>query len=126
MLAFNGDIAKVPAALKTAAFDSVDKSAAQMEKIAKFATPVDDKSHGTHIRDSIRTENGDASIHERLVTIGDAAHEYVLPLEYGHVAPDGSHVPANPFWIPSTRKVNKAHKGRIARAIRKALRGMFP
>jgi hypothetical protein len=56
-----------------------------------------------------------------VVSIGGPAAPYPLHLEAGHKARDGSHVPAKPFWNPAKRVTTKRHKGRAARALRKAV-----
>jgi hypothetical protein len=56
-----------------------------------------------------------------IVSIGGPQAPYPLHLEAGHKAPDGSHVPAKPFWNPAKRLASKKHKGRASRALRKAI-----
>jgi hypothetical protein len=56
-----------------------------------------------------------------VVSIGGPDAPYPLHLEGGHKARDGSHVPPKPFWNPAKRLAAKRHKGRAARALRKAV-----
>lgn len=57
-----------------------------------------------------------------IVSIGGPSAPYPMHLEAGHRAADGSHVPGRPFWNPARRVVNRKHKGRAARAQRKAIK----
>jgi hypothetical protein len=97
------------------------KTATAMMKRGKIITPRDD-DNGPHIADSIKVETGDNRLMEYTVAVGSDALHYAVPLEFGHIARDGTHVAANPFWVPLTRIFRKRHKASLRRALRKALK----
>lgn len=47
-------------------------------------------------------------------------------VEQGHRAPDGSHVPAQPFFFPTYRANRKGIQRRLKAVARKAIRAEFP
>lgn len=122
--AFAQKLDRMPATVQAAIGDSIDKTAADMLKRGRIIAPKSDEA--PHIANSLQITNGDPRLMEKIVSVGSSALEYAVPLEFGHKAADGSHVPANPWFIPLTRVMNKAHRGRLRRALRKALREAFP
>lgn len=71
-----------------------------------------------HLVDTLEKQDGeDTGV---IVTIGGPAAPYPLHLEGGHRAPDGSHVPAKPFWNPAKRVLRPKTRGRASRAMSKA------
>jgi HK97 gp10 family phage protein len=111
----------MPAKARAAAVKMVNKSADELVAQMKAIAPRDKGN----LRDSVRKEEGrlgDVSA----VVLADAKDErgrpYAARVELGHMAPDGSQVPAEPFFYPVVR-VNRARiKRRLARAISKGLR----
>ena len=118
--AFAARLGRMGPAVRRAVGDTNHRIATAMAKRGKIITPRSDD--GTHIADSITVETGDARLMEYTVAVGSAALIYAVPLEFGHVARDGSHVPANPFWVPLTRIFRKRHRSGLRTALRKALR----
>lgn len=57
------------------------------------------------------------------VTVGDAAHPYVAPLEFGHMD-HGVHVPPRAFFFPTKRAMRRSFKARLSRAIKKAINAL--
>lgn len=108
------------AAVRDAIEEVNRKTATAMMKRGKAITPRSED--GPHIADSIKVETGDSRLMEYTVSVGSDALYYAVPLEFGHVARDGTHVPANPFWVPLTRIFRKRHRTSLRRALRKALK----
>lgn len=77
-----------------------------------------------HLADTIRKDESGGSDIAAAVSIGDAAHPYPLHLELGHRAADGSQVAGKPAIIPARRIVAKRHKGRVSRALSKAIKSI--
>lgn len=118
------EIAKLPVAFKEAVYNTIDTSIADLEATVQRSIP--ESADAPHLRNSIKIVEGNPDIHERSVTVGDAALDYAIPLEFGHANKDGSHTPGNPFFIPSARVVNKRHKGRMKRSLRAVFRKFYP
>lgn len=122
--AFAARLGAMPAILRDSIREANVKSANETARTGKRVAPR--SPDGPHIGDSIVITSGNPNLMEKVVSIDGAADDYAGPLEWGHVAADGSHVPANPWWIPLARVMNKKHRGRLQRALRKALRVAFP
>ncbi|MYL98409.1 hypothetical protein GR702_11605 [Novosphingobium sp. FGD1] len=120
--AFVAKLGRMAPAVRQGIDDVNRKTAAAMMKRGKIITPRNDDADGPHIADTIKVETGDSRLMEYTVSVGSDALYYAVPLEFGHVARDGSHVPANPFWVPLTRIFRKRHKTSLRRALRKALK----
>lgn len=99
------------------------KTAEDIVGMAKRLVEVGD---GT-LRDSIRMSPGEAETSFVVEAGGptttkpvrngaDAEYDYALALEYST-----SRQPAEPFFWPSYRVARKAHKGRVTRALKKAI-----
>jgi len=120
--AFNARLGRLPAAVRTAIEDTNSRYATLMAKRGQKIAPRDED--GPHIADTIKVAPGDPRLMEHVVSVGSTELPYGVPLEFGHVAADGSHVPANPFWVPLTKIFRKRHRNALRRAMRKALRGV--
>lgn len=120
--AFVRKLGGMGAAVRQAIDDVNRKTATAMLKRGKVITPRNDDADGPHIADTIKVEIGDSRLMEYTVSVGTDALYYAVPLEFGHVARDGTHVPANPFWVPLTRIFRKRHRTSLRRALRKALK----
>jgi hypothetical protein len=47
-------------------------------------------------------------------------------VEFGHIAADGTHIPASSFWFPTYRARRKAMRRRLSQASLKRIRTLFP
>lgn len=114
--------ALLPKAAKDEMLKANNKSADDFVQTLERILPVGDERRG-HLKTTLRKRQGDAEFGGLgvIVSLGDEAHPYPFHLEGGHKAPDGSHVPPKPAWNPAKRLVAKRHKGRAARALRKAV-----
>lgn len=119
-------IDRMPAAVRKAAgqeaFLQAEGLAAEMRAIAPRD---DDPGNGQQVRDEIRVEEGvlgDVSY----VVIADAkdaaGRPKAVPVELGHRAPDGTHVPPQPFFWPTVRARQKKVRARIKAAMTRALK----
>ncbi|MDO1559823.1 HK97 gp10 family phage protein [Brevundimonas sp. 2R-24] len=116
---FQRRIDALPDHVRTAARQALEKSTD--EAVSLIQRNVATHPDAPHIRDTVRAEPGrsDLSID---VVMGSEEAPYAAPLEFGHMAPDGSHVPAQPVFYPAVKVVRKRHRSRIAREVRKALK----
>lgn len=100
------------------------KSAVEMVATAKRLVP---EESGT-LRESIRysagrrrggfiVEAGGPTTTKPVRHGADASYDYALGQEYGT-----SDTPAQPFFWPAFRLTRKTHRGRVARALRKAIK----
>ncbi|MBB4859464.1 hypothetical protein HNO88_002793 [Novosphingobium chloroacetimidivorans] len=110
----------MPAAVRQRIDEVNRKVATAMLKRGKIITPRTEDA--PHLGDSIELTVGDSRLMEYSVSVGDSALVYAVPLEFGHVARDGSHVPANPFWVPLTRIYRKRHRSNLRTALRKVFK----
>lgn len=117
-------VQKVPASVRQAGNVQIDKSVKRFIQTLKRNVPVSE--HAPHIKDSIQIIEGNAEMHERQVTIGTDALKYAVPLEFGHRNRDGSHTPAEAFFVPTTKVVMKYHRAAMRRVVRKALKALWP
>jgi predicted RNA-binding protein YlqC (UPF0109 family) len=120
---FAAKLGRMPETVRNAIRDANIKTANEMLRRGKIIIPK--SPHAPHLAQSLTVSAGDPRLLEQVVSVGSEALEYAVPLEFGHKAADGSHVPAQPWFIPLTRVFRKKHKGRMRRAIRKALREAF-
>lgn len=104
-------IAGLPAAAKAKMRLANEDSARFMWGSVRIALKRGDPKGG-HLEDTVRVEKGQTET-GYLTKVGDAAHPYPLHLEGGHKAPDGSHVPPNPFWNPARKRALKRHKSKM-------------
>ncbi|WP_334185088.1 hypothetical protein [Novosphingobium sp.] len=117
---FTRRLGMLPSIVRDTIDDTNRRSATAMAKRGRQIAPRSE--HGPHIADTIKVEAGDPRLMEQVVSIGSTPLFYAIPLEFGHVAADGSHVPANPFWVPLTKIFRKRHRTALRRAMRKALK----
>lgn len=116
---------RMPAKARAAAVKMVNKSADELVTQMKGIAPVSQDDNPGQLRDSIRKEPGRLGDVSAVVLV-DAKDKkgrpYAARVELGHMAPDGTQVPAEPFFYPVVR-VNRARiKRRIARAVSKGLK----
>lgn len=113
---------RFPAEARKAMKDANEKSAQEFAATVRRIIPKGDEL-APELDQTLEVRDGDAAFGGLgvLVSIGGPLAPYPLHLEAGHKAPDGSHVPAKPFWNPAKRIVAKKHKGRASRALRKAI-----
>lgn len=111
----------VPQALQDAAADRINKTATETARRLRSAVPLSEEA--PHIRDSVEVVDGKTLMKEKIIRIGNSALVYAAPLEFGHMA-KGKHVPANPFFFPVVRIMNKKHRNGMRYALRKVLKQM--
>lgn len=98
-----------------------EKYANKAAALTRQIVPKGDTADG-HLAQTVRVGAGDRSDTSRAVTLGDAAHPYGAHLEFGHAAPDGSHVPGYPALTVSAATLRKAHRSAMGREVGKALK----
>jgi hypothetical protein len=113
---------RFPKAARDVMREANEKSATEFESTVRRIAPKGDDL-APELLETLEKRPGDVEFGGLgvLVTIGGPQAPYPLHLEAGHKARDGSHVPPKPFWNPAKRVVSKRHKGRAARALRKAI-----
>lgn len=118
------EMRKTVAALKEEVRDELaaanEKSADELVKRIKRAIPVGPPENG-HLRDTVRKERGDHELSVRVVE-GSEEQPHAAPLEFGHMAKDGSRVPPQPHFFTSVTVERKKHQGRATRAVNKAIK----
>lgn len=115
-------LSRFPKAAQDAMREANDKTADEfMATVRQILPEGDDKA--PELVSTLEKRPGDAEFGGLgvVVTIGGPKAPYPLHLEAGHKAADGSHVPAKPYWNPAKQRAAKKHKGRAARALRKAI-----
>ncbi|MFN3585191.1 HK97 gp10 family phage protein [Phenylobacterium sp.] len=142
-------IRALPPALTEALEDQLDTEARDLAAAVKRAAPVGETGK---LRDSVRVEQGDHPLSQAVV-VGDTPetrkkirkgvrdadfeaarltggnkgeYDYPFGVEFGHRAPDGTHVPAQPFLFPTYRARKKAMRRRLKARARKVIRKHFP
>lgn len=116
----------MPAAVRKVAGQQAFLGAEEMVAAMRAIAPRDDSQDGDQkLVDHIYQEEGrlgDISY----VVISDAKDAKGRPkapsVELGHMAPDGTHVPAVPHFYPVVRTVGPKVKRRIASAVTRELR----
>jgi len=117
---FNDDLRNLPAKLH-GVIDKVNRREAErFQRVAKRNAPR--SNDGPHIADTIALTPGDAEKAEYVVGIGDDALIYAAALEYGHVAPDGSWVEGEHFWLPAKKISVRRHRRALRRAVLKGIK----
>lgn len=111
-------LARLPSEARAEMRKANEKSADDFMQTIRKIIPEGD-AEAPELIDTLAKQNVDEVAVE--VSIGGPSAPYPLHLEAGHKARDGSHVPPKPFWNPAKRVVSKRHKGRAARALRKAI-----
>lgn len=125
-------LAKFPAALKEAVGTQlkteVEDMVAAMQRAAPVGTPPDDKDPGK-FRDSIHSyPNPKRELSYRIIADAKdpSGRNIGRDIEFGHVAVNGVHVPANPSFYPTYRARKKPMRNRLNAAARKALKLLYP
>jgi hypothetical protein len=114
------DIARIAPQMKADAEKEAEKAAQSFARTVKRTAP---KGEGpVHIADTVQVERGDPTVIERMVTIGDAAADYMAPLEFGHVTASGSLVPGARWWTPAKKIFAKRWKAALRRVAKRAFK----
>lgn len=108
---------RYPAAAREEIKKANDRNADEFMGLVKRIIPKGDPRDGNLVDTLEKRDGEDTGV---LVTIGGPAAPYPLHLEGGHRAPDGTHVPATPYWYPAKRVLLKKTRGRASRAMTKA------
>lgn len=114
------NIAAIAPQMKADAEKEAAKMAATFARTVKRTAPKGDGP--VHIADTVTVERGDPNAIERIVTIGDAAADYMAPLEFGHVTASGSLVPGARWWTPAKKIFNKRWKAALRRVAKRAFK----
>lgn len=114
---------RLPAELKAEIKKANDKSADEFMGTIRRIIPKGDPKDGNLVDTLTKFEPRDSETGVG-VSIGGADQPHPMHLEGGHRAPDGSHVPAKPFWNPAKRVLAKRIKGRATRAANKAVKAI--
>lgn len=108
--------AAVPATVKRAAKDALQKSANELVAMQKRLVPVALVAGGT-LRDSIRAEELDAPLIGYAVKAGNEKAFYAAMVEFGTAK-----TPAQPYFLGPYRASRKRIASRTNRAIRNAIK----
>lgn len=122
-------LARVPKVVKDAASRQLDIEVADMVTAIKRVTPDDPATPANALRDSTGAyRNPDRPLSWRIiVALKDKLGTFIGPkVEHGHRNADGSHTAARPWVFPTYRARRKGARRRIAGAVRKTLRQLFP
>ena len=121
--------ARIPDVLSSAAGKQLKIEVDEMVAAMKRAAPVSDvEKNPGEFRDSIHAyDNPDRPLSYRI--IADAKDEKGRNIgewiEFGHTAPNGEHVAAQPSFFPTYRSRKKAMRRRLNAAGRKAAKAAF-
>jgi hypothetical protein len=132
-------LTRLPPALREAAQSALEEATTELVAAMKRACPTapDLERYAGELQDSIhaydghRAHKGGTERTTLLKTVTADAKDkrgdfYGPHVEYGHVARDGRHVPAHPFFWPTWRALRAGLKRRMAakgRAAAKAIAG---
>ena len=121
----------LPEGLKGPVGETLEKEVEHLVGAIKEVCPVsvDLEKHPGEIRDSIHSyANPDRELSFRVIANArDDKGEFTPPhLEYGHIAPDGTHVPPHPFFWPVWRALKTGIRRRLSASARKAAKALFP
>lgn len=116
-------LARLPANVREA-FKAINQKAA-MEHVKRANKIAPRSPDAPHLAATIKMAAGDPRLMEYIASVGGPDGYWVIPVEFGHVNVDGTHTQPNPFWVPLTRIMNKLHKGRSRRAMRKLHKEVF-
>lgn len=114
------DLGRVAGDMRVDAQKAADAHSARFA--AKVRATAPRGAGPTHIADTVQVLRGYTALTERVVTIGDASVEYMAPLEFGHVAPDGSFVEGVRWWTPAKKIFNKRWKAELRRIAKRAFK----
>lgn len=122
-------VAAIPDAVAKAMRPALEKGADEMVAKAKSIAPVAPEFEGSagRLRDSIHREQGR---HDLAVVVVEDARDaegklYPGHVEYGHKAPDGSHVAAKPHFWPAYQLTKKRRNARLNRAMQAGIKAGF-
>jgi hypothetical protein len=101
-------ISRLPAAAKKRMSDANHDAARRQVNAARIRIDRGPHEHG-HLEETLKVVEGQTET-GWYATVGGGEQDYPLSLEGGHKAPDGTHVPPNPFWYPSRRDALARHK----------------
>jgi phage gpG-like protein len=113
--AFEAIIRSNRANAEAEALRACETSARELGKRVQKTLGRGDPRNG-HLADTINVFQSNAT------TWTSSSQEYAAALEFGHLSPDGSRVPAKKFFFPSVKIMNKKHRRRILAWFRKALK----
>lgn len=118
-------LSRFPESARQAMREANEKTADEFVAKVRQIIPKGDDS-APELEDTLQKRSGDPAYGGLgvIVSIGGPEAPYPMHLEGGHKAPDGSHVPPKPFWNPAKRVIAKRHRGRTARALRKAVQSI--
>jgi hypothetical protein len=120
---------KLPDAMKDAASGELDKQVDGLVQAIRRAAPNSPETDGAKLRDSVHAyKNPDRPLSYRIIADakGEDGSFIGSPVEHGHRAKDGTHVPADPFFYPTYRAHRKRIRARTLAASRKALKQLYP
>lgn len=96
-------VAALPDAIVDEVKPALDRGAKRFVAKVKSIAPVSElEANPGDLRDSVHTEPGRHELAVQVIedAVDEAGKAYPAHVEYGHKAPDGSHVEAKPhFWI---------------------------
>lgn len=117
--------AALPAAIERPLSQAVERGVARLVATAKLAAPDNELTPAAVLRASIHAEPGATPIERRvIVDARDEKGQYIAKhVEFGHLAADGSHVAARPFFWPAYRVTRKYIRGVVQRGIRAGVKG---
>ena len=119
-----------PAEVQAAVETQLEKEVNLMVAAMKRAAPVSDfEDQPGELRDSITAYpvQGRPASWRIIVKAQDSKGRYYGSyVEFGHNKPDGTRVPADPFFWPTYRAPKRGLRARILRPARKLIREMFP
>jgi HK97 gp10 family phage protein len=110
---------QLPQILRDEVREALDQSANEMADMVRTNLPNGPDERG-HIRDSVAVKEGRHGLSVE-VSMGDGAHPYAAPLEFGH-ANGSKHTPATPVFFPARKVVGKKHRNRVRRAFRRGVK----
>lgn len=114
----------MPPAIKQAVRDANQQNAAEFESRIASVVPYErgvDREHAPLV--STLTQGAGSTETAVKVSIGgQAPMDYAAHLEFGHMAKDGVHVPAEPFWFPTLRIMRARFRSRVQRAATSAIK----
>lgn len=123
--------AKLPQQLKVDVGSQLAKEVEDLTEAIQRAAPVGhdlEKTPG-ELRDSVHFyPTPDRPLSYRILADArDAKGDFIgAHVEQGHKAPDGSHVPRQPFFFPTYRARKRGMRRRLSAAGRKSVKAQFP
>lgn len=118
--AYEARLKRMPPVAKGIIAQAITKSGDEAEKLVRRNVPVSDEA--PHIRDTIARTQKQLSAS---IAVGSVIRP-AAPLEFGHKDHrSGKKIKAVPFFYPALKVVIKRHRGRVNRAISKAVKTVF-